>query len=248
MYVRLAFAVAAHLESEILIIDEVLAVGDAEFQKKCLGKMGDVSGAGRTVLFVSHNMAAVKSLCNRGIMLKNGKVVLDADVDTVVQRYLKSDSSDENHKVFDPGVVVEEVVLHEIKICSIGKSVSEPIVEGEEIEFLTKLEILNHPEAYHVTYHLLNELGEVMFSLSHTTENVPLRKGVNNLVCTFPGKFFNTGTYFLNLIVVKDKKNGIYVEKDIAAFTIINKEQELGSWMGREPGYLKPSFKWENRQ
>jgi lipopolysaccharide transport system ATP-binding protein len=248
MYVRLAFAVAAHLEPEILIVDEVLAVGDAEFQKKCLGKMKDVSGAGRTVLFVSHNMAAVKSLCNRGIMLKNGKVVLDADVDTVVQRYLKSDSSDENHKVFDPGVVVEEVVLHEIKICSIGKSVSEPIVEGEEIEFLTKLEILNHPEAYHVTYHLLNELGEVMFSLSHTTENVPLRKGVNNLVCTFPGKFFNTGTYFLNLIVVKDKKNGIYVEKDIAAFTIINKEQELGSWMGREPGYLKPSFKWENRQ
>jgi len=248
MYVRLAFAVAAHLEPEILIVDEVLAVGDAEFQKKCLGKMKDVSGAGRTVLFVSHNMAAVKSLCNRGIMLKNGKVVLDADVDTVVQRYLKSDSSDENHKVFDPGVVVEEVVLHEIKICSMGKSVSEPIVEGEEIEFLTKLEILNHPEAYHVTYHLLNELGEVMFSLSHTTENVPLRKGVNNLVCTFPGKFFNTGTYFLNLIVVKDKKNGIYVEKDIAAFTIINKEQELGSWMGREPGYLKPSFKWENRQ
>lgn len=248
MYVRLAFAVAAHLEPEILIVDEVLAVGDAEFQKKCLGKMKDVSGAGRTVLFVSHNMAAVKSLCNRGIMLKNGKVVLDADVDTVVQRYLKSDSSDENHKVFDPGVIVEDVVLHEIKICSMGKNVSEPIVEGEEIEFLTKLEVLNHPDAYHVTYHLLNELGEIMFSLSHTTENVPLRKGLNNLVCTFPGKFFNTGTYFLNLIVVKDKKNGIYVEKDIAAFTIINKEQELGSWMGREPGYLKPSFKWENRQ
>ena len=75
MYVRLAFAVAAHLESEILIVDEVLAVGDAEFQKKCLGKMGDVSkGEGRTVLFVSHNMAAVKELCNQGILLNQGRI------------------------------------------------------------------------------------------------------------------------------------------------------------------------------
>ena len=74
MYVRLAFAVAAHLEPEILIIDEVLAVGDAEFQKKCLGKMKDVSGQGRTVLFVSHNMVAVKTLCTRGILLENGMV------------------------------------------------------------------------------------------------------------------------------------------------------------------------------
>src|ERR1700761_4616332 len=77
MYVRLAFAVAAHLESEILIVDEVLAVGDAEFQKKCLGKMGDVSkGQGRTVIFVSHNMAAINQLCNRGILLKNGLLTM----------------------------------------------------------------------------------------------------------------------------------------------------------------------------
>lgn len=88
MYVRLAFAVAAHLESEILIVDEVLAVGDADFQKKCLGKMNDVSkGEGRTVLFVSHNMAAVKSLCNRGIVLENGTLKFDGNVDDALSIY-----------------------------------------------------------------------------------------------------------------------------------------------------------------
>lgn len=88
MYVRLAFAVAAHLESEILIVDEVLAVGDAEFQKKCLGKMGDVSrGEGRTVLFVSHNMAAVKTLCRSGIYLNNGMIDFQGSVETAIERY-----------------------------------------------------------------------------------------------------------------------------------------------------------------
>ena len=89
MYVRLAFAVAAHLEPEILIVDEVLAVGDAQFQKKCLGKMGDVARKGRTVLFVSHNMVAVKSLCSRAILLSGGSIVRDGDVDDVVNGYLR---------------------------------------------------------------------------------------------------------------------------------------------------------------
>jgi lipopolysaccharide transport system ATP-binding protein len=89
MYVRLAFAVAAHLESEILIVDEVLAVGDAEFQKKCLGKMGEVSkGEGRTVLFVSHNMAAVQSLCNKGIVIENGNVICLGDISESINRYI----------------------------------------------------------------------------------------------------------------------------------------------------------------
>lgn len=89
MYVRLAFAVAAHLESEILIVDEVLAVGDAEFQKKCLGKMGDVSkGEGRTVLFVSHNMAAVQNLCSKGIVLQHGKISCDANISAAIDDYL----------------------------------------------------------------------------------------------------------------------------------------------------------------
>jgi lipopolysaccharide transport system ATP-binding protein len=99
MYVRLAFAVAAHLESEILIVDEVLAVGDAEFQRKCLGKMGDVSkGEGRTVLFVSHNMSAVSSLCKTGIYLKNGTIVSMGEVDSTISNYLKDGQNAERQE------------------------------------------------------------------------------------------------------------------------------------------------------
>ena len=88
MYVRLAFAVAAHLEPEILVIDEVLAVGDLDFQKKCLGKMGDIAKCGRTVLFVSHNMAAVKALCTSAILLANGKSIAKGPIDEVIDVYL----------------------------------------------------------------------------------------------------------------------------------------------------------------
>jgi lipopolysaccharide transport system ATP-binding protein len=98
MYVRLAFAVAAHLEPEILIVDEVLAVGDAEFQKKCLGKMQDVAGHGRTVLFVSHNMSAVQSLCKRCVLLKDGRVEIDGDTNALISSYLSLTNTVEIYK------------------------------------------------------------------------------------------------------------------------------------------------------
>ena len=102
MTVRLGFAVAAHLDPEILVVDEVLAVGDAEFQKKAIGKMQDVSkGEGRTVLFVSHNMTSVKALCNRGVILQNGMLVDDGDVDTIVTHYLRGDNDVDNYKKWD---------------------------------------------------------------------------------------------------------------------------------------------------
>lgn len=113
MYVRLAFAVAAHLEPEILIVDEVLAVGDAEFQKKCLGKMQDVSlNGGRTVLFVSHNMAAVKSLCNKGIILSHGKVDFIGSSIECVNRYMNSGQENDSHYLAsDPGKPFREISI-----------------------------------------------------------------------------------------------------------------------------------------
>jgi lipopolysaccharide transport system ATP-binding protein len=112
MYVRLAFAVAAHLESEILIVDEVLAVGDAEFQKKCLGKMGEVSkGEGRTVLFVSHNMSSVIALCNRAILLEKGKVSLTSDVKSVISLYLNTSHDRNLYHYAGTGVVKEAQLI-----------------------------------------------------------------------------------------------------------------------------------------
>ena len=113
MYVRLAFAVAAHLEPEILIVDEVLAVGDAAFQKKCLGKMGSFAQSGRTVLFVSHNMEAVRSLCQRGVWLKDGRLHKDGKADEIVEDYFNSTSSEHSFSCANPdyGLTIQKVVL-----------------------------------------------------------------------------------------------------------------------------------------
>ena len=117
MYVRLAFAVAAHLESEILIIDEVLAVGDAEFQKKCLGKMNDVSkGEGRTVLFVSHNMGAIKTLCKNAIVLQNGKTESFEPVDDAIKTYGRLLNTTQNIKAIFKGTISDKILFNKIWI------------------------------------------------------------------------------------------------------------------------------------
>ena len=119
MYVRLAFAVAAHLEPEILIIDEVLAVGDIAFQKKCLGKISQVSRHGRTILFVSHNMLAVKSLCTRAILIERGQVALDGDVDQIVDRYLKLDSESARTGIIPENAPRKQDVKNEARFLSV---------------------------------------------------------------------------------------------------------------------------------
>ena len=130
MYVRLAFAVAAHLEPEILLVDEVLAVGDAAFQKKCLGKMGDVVKEGRTVLFVSHNMVAVQSLCDRIIWLDYGEIVTNGPPDQVVSDYLKTAFSPVTHQVW-PDIATapgnDKVRLHRARVRPVDGSPDEPI-------------------------------------------------------------------------------------------------------------------------
>jgi lipopolysaccharide transport system ATP-binding protein len=246
MIVRLGFAVAAHLEPEILIVDEVLAVGDAEFQKKCLGKMKDVSGEGRTVLFVSHNMAAVKTLCSRGLVLEHGQVKYDGEVERAVAHYLGGNVEGMNRKVFDEGYDKPVFQLHEINVYNKGEAKNDALAENEAIVLETQLTIKSEtPERYHITYHLFNEMGEALFSFSHayTTD---LKKGLNNVRCIFPESFFQSGQYFLSLFIVEDKREAIFIERDILTFTIVESGREIGVYMGREPGYIKPTFKWEN--
>jgi len=246
MYVRLAFAVAAHLEPEILIVDEVLAVGDAEFQKKCLGKMKDVSvNDGRTVLFVSHNMAAIKSLCTRTLLMEFGQVKMIDTPDRTVSYYLKGNMDRLNRRVFDNEFGNEDFQLHEISLNAIGKSNDEPLVENEEIELRTRIYIKDGMEKnYHVTYHLHNEEGEPIFSFSH--EEVSLRTGPNHIICSFPKYFFNSGTFYLSVFIVKDKARTVFFERDVTYFTVVDGGREMGVYMGREPGYIKPTFAWKH--
>jgi lipopolysaccharide transport system ATP-binding protein len=144
MYVRLAFAVAAHLEPEILIVDEVLAVGDAEFQKKCLGKMNDISrNDGRTILFVSHNMAAVRSLCSTAIVIQNGKLLARGSSESMVQEYLNSDKSEsaQGGEVFfsDGGYGCEEFKLRSIKLTTAESKVQASFFSNEKNQYRSRV-------------------------------------------------------------------------------------------------------------
>lgn len=245
MYVRLAFAVAAHLESEILIVDEVLAVGDAEFQKKCLGKMGDISkGEGRTVLFVSHNMAAVKTLCNKGIVLENGKVAFHGSSEMSVSNYLKIDGSEvSNVAHFGKNHDKEVFKLNSISIKNKTRNYDDPLVENEVITLITDIDFKRDPKRYHITYHLINEMGEAVFSF-FDNQNINLEIGNNLVECQFPEHFFQSGNFSLALFVVEDKMKAIYIEKDIFHFTVVDGGRDLGVYMGREPGYIRPQLKW----
>ena len=245
MYVRLAFAVAAHLESEILIVDEVLAVGDAEFQKKCLGKMGEISkGEGRTVLFVSHNMAAVKSLCNKGIILENGLIKKTGDVESVVSYYLTGDTETQNKRTFSTQHDKPEFAIHQIEVSPVGKTSNEILDEYQEIELNCDFTLKDSNRNLHVTFVLSNEVGEALFTFSHVNAGQKLMPGLNKIKCKFPKGFLNIGSYYLALYVIEDSKKTIFVEKDILAFNVQEGERAIGTWMGKEPGFIKPVFDW----
>jgi lipopolysaccharide transport system ATP-binding protein len=246
MYVRLAFAVAAHLESEILIVDEVLAVGDAEFQKKCLGKMGDVSkGEGRTVLFVSHNMAAVKSLCTKGIVLKNGLIGYQGGSDASISYYLGGEGVNSlNKRVLEGNNYYRsDFNLKEVSVKNMDSNIGDPILEHKPIEIHTSLE-LKVEGHYHITYHLINEMGEALFSFYDQFNAAPLQLGENCIKCVIPGDFFQSGIFSLVLFIVKDKREVIFQESDFLTFTVVDGGRDLGTYMGKEPGYIKPKFEW----
>lgn len=246
MQVRLGFAVAAFLEPEILIVDEVLAVGDAEFQKKAIGRMKEVSkGHGRTVLFVSHNMAAVKSLCTSACVLQGGKLAFQGENSSAVSFYLKGDEVTQNKLKYDGRYDLEQFTLHEISIKVKGESQEVLPNEFHELELNTFLTIKKNADRLHFTYVLNDENGEPLFTFSHINSNKKLRAGFNHLKCTFPKGFLNIGSYYLTAYLIEDAKSSVFVEKDVFSFSIIEGQRPLGSWMGREPGVIRPVFDWE---
>lgn len=197
MYVRLAFAVAAHLESEILIVDEVLAVGDAEFQKKCLGKMGDVTqNEGRTVLFVSHNMASIKALCNRGILMQNGSIVLDSDVNSAVEQYYTYNLGETFNKLsFMPE---DSYFLKTIKVKSNMQNIFE---SGESLIF--EIDLKDSFSNLMVDIGIYNVFDEKLFNLSTSYFQTDTNK--NKLICEFRNILIE-GDYYINLLITDNLK------------------------------------------
>ncbi len=251
MTVRLGFAVAAHLDPEILVVDEVLAVGDAEFQKKAIGKMKDVSkGEGRTVLFVSHNMTSIKSLCHHGIILKNGQLIEQGDIDPIVSHYLRGGSDYDNYKVWDnPEYKKDGFELIEIGVRSKGHNYSDIIRVTDDVEIVIRYRLTEEKEKFWITLQIKNEMGERIFATTGANRCYEYQHsaGEYEQICTIPANFLNWGEYALDFLAIEQKGNinWLVAEEDILSFILTNKAVEVGGWMGREPGDITPTFDYK---
>lgn len=257
MYMRLAFAVAAHLEPEILIVDEVLSVGDNAFQKKCLGKMGEVAKEGRTVLFVSHSMLAVQSLCERVFWLDRGEIVENGLARRVIANYFKSsaamtETSEEVWTDLSSAPGNDIVRLHRIRIRAQSDAPSEPLTM--QTPFLIDIEYWNlQPDAeLHITLALYTDQEIIAFAtgsaLASLWKDRGLPVGLFRSTCYVPGNLLNAGRHRFSVYVVKDKSVVVYEHRSAVSFDIVDLRERKGSWFGREPGVVNPSLEWTTTQ
>jgi lipopolysaccharide transport system ATP-binding protein len=246
MYVRLAFAVAAHLESEILIIDEVLAVGDAEFQKKCLGKMGDVSKSeGRTVLFVSHNMTAVETLCNKAIFLHQGRIENTGTPDEMIKYYLEYSTNEQRKIQYDSieeadGNEHVKVLFASVENAS-SNSVDEVIDVTSEIDIHLKVANLTKENVISVGFDLKTLKGDTLFGTANFFESQPGK--VTEVKCRIPGNFLNDELYQIHYYIHTQAMSLLY-ENDLLVFDVKDIERRSG-YLGKINGLIRPSLSWK---
>ena len=246
MYVRLAFAVAAHLEPEILVVDEVLAVGDTAFQKKCLGKMGDVATKeGRTVLFVSHNMAAVHSFCGKGILLNQGYLIETGSVNRVINHYLQTGYINQLEKCWSdretaPGNA--QVKLYRVAVYPLSANNSKNITIDTPIK--VEFEYWNFLEGAVLNFSfVLNALGQgCIFNTVSASEPQPV--GLIKGTCLIPNNFLNDGVYQVRLLIVRDSSIPLIDMDDILSFEV-HEEERKGEWYGKWIGAVRPLLDWK---
>jgi len=241
MYVRLAFAVAAHLEPEILVVDEVLAVGDAEFQKKCLGKMKDVTeNEGRTVLFVSHNMTAIKSLCTSGLLLEKGNINFVGNIDESIGKYIQADNKSNSFKWdIENDTQLINSTAHFVNVSIVAKN-NKPITTNDEVEIKIKAKIIETGK-YFFELHLVTINDEIIFI--STSETMEIDSGEYLMSVYIPSDFLNNSTYKINLSIVKDQKYVINRLKDSLFIEILDGQRNI-EWYGKWDGYIRPQLKW----
>ena len=254
MYMRLAFAVAAHLEPEILIVDEVLAVGDAQFQKKCLNKMQDVSRHGRTVVFVSHSMPAIARLCPRTILLDKGGVARYGPTDQVVGFYLRSGLGTSAERRWEdprraPGN--EIVRLIDIRVRNAAGDTVDTVDVRESVGIEMEFEVLKAGTVLAPNFHLHNEEGVCLF-VSHEHDPVWQRRGRPRgryrTTGWVPGDLLADGTHFVTAVISTLAPLTIHVfEEDVIAFQTTEGSQgdsARGDFSGRLPGVIRPLLEW----
>jgi lipopolysaccharide transport system ATP-binding protein len=259
MYMRLAFAIAAHLEPEIIVVDEVLAVGDTQFQKKCLGKMSEISKQGRTVIFVSHNMGAIQNLCSKCVLLEKGEMKFFGDTNKAIDLYLYSGGKTMAEKIWSnaskaPG---DDVIrLHSVRICQKSGKTTENVDITKPI-FIEVLYWNLKPGSQRVTgLHFFNDNGILLFvsyDLHNSTwrhKNLPI--GLIKSTCQIPANLLAEGKIFVNVAV--NTNNGIpichAVEREAVAFKVYdphNGKSVRGDISSQWDGLVRPLLNWNNR-
>lgn len=251
MYVRLAFAVAAHLESEILIVDEVLAVGDIQFQRKCLGKMESVGRDGRTVIFVSHSMPTVTSLCDRTILLDGGRIVNDGPTSEVVIDYYthgQTSSASADFSQRHIGDTKVRLLKGEIRNGAGAVALEARIEEPLWVEMT--FEVLDDDAPTFIpNFHFYSAGGECAFVV-HDTQAKPLKRGRYVTRCLVPGNFLNEGSYFVGLAMSSFGAGIVvhYYEKSCLSFNVADRHDDVVTRPGHGmpiPGVVRPHLDWD---
>jgi lipopolysaccharide transport system ATP-binding protein len=255
MRARLAFAIAAHVEPEILIVDEVLAVGDAEFQRRCLGRMADAARSGRTVLFVSHNMAAIEGLCQRVLWLDQGRLRSDGPASDVIAAYLATTmSASDLHEWPDmetaPGNDLVRLRRAEVRAAA-GRGGRRPTSIDVQTPVELEFELWNlRPGArLNLSLHVYDEQGTMVFNALPTEERVwqgrPYVAGRYRDTCHIPADLLNDGLHRVELLVVEDSSRVIFSYEDILVFEVRDRAEGRGGWYGSWPGAVRPRLAWE---
>jgi len=252
MYVRLAFSVAAHLDCEILLMDEVLAVGDQAFQKRCLGKMGKVRDEGKTVLFVSHNMTAVQALCERVVLLRSGEAVEDGPAGKVVSSYLSKAVPQLGERVWEDDETApgnDEIKLRRVAVMY--EQSPESCLITTLTPFVMEFEYRNLKPSTRLNLSLVvfNEQGTIIFVTAPEREPAwhgrPFPTGLFKSVCYVPGDLLNTGLHRVTLLVVKNQREVIYTHEDILTFEVVDEPENRKDWRGEWLGAVRPYLEWK---
>ncbi len=257
MYVRLAFGVAAHLAPDILIVDEVLAVGDSTFQKKCLGKMEQVSETeGRTILFVSHNIETVLRLCNKGLLLEKGQLKTAGSINEVTRAYLDTKSGVSSFKSWEkderPGNDITKLI--NVKIHTEKNEVNEEYDVTKPIGVTMEYEVLKDGEVFTHSYNFYNENGINIFNTHDTVSELrtkPRKKGVYTTTMWIPGNLLAEGVVLVNVAAIKIEPFTILMhEKECVSFTVMDYmrgDSARGNYILGFPGAVRPLCQWDTK-
>jgi lipopolysaccharide transport system ATP-binding protein len=256
MYVRLAFAVAAHLDPEILIVDEVLAVGDADFQKKAIGKMQDISkDGGRTVLFVSHNMASVQKLCTRGVMLENGIISFEGNIMDVIDRYTSVKIIHKGESYADRSDELDrdkKLIIRSLRILNEEKEIQSHFERQQIILVEISLEVLIPNYEYTIAIELWNSKNECLISSKNFDLNKNLKdqywpKGMHTMIATFPSDIFKEGQYYVTAAATIPIKEILDIYPEHVSFNV--KDISSGIFISGEGrnGNLFMDLEWEQK-